>query len=120
LRLAFAALLLLAPAVAQAQDAKRGQLLFLQCRACHNLKAGEPHKVGPNLHGFLAKPAASMDGFKYSKALVASKLKWDDATLDRWLEAPAKLVPGTTMAFAGVRKPEDRAALIAHLRQATK
>jgi cytochrome c len=119
-KLLLATLLTLAPVAASAQDAKRGQLLFLQCRACHNLKAGEPHKVGPNLNGFLAKPAASMDGFKYSKPLAASKLKWDDATLDRWLEAPAKLVPGTTMAFAGVRKPDDRAAIVAYLKQATK
>lgn len=116
-----AAILFLVPTMASAQDlvAKRGQLLFLQCRACHSLKAGEPHRVGPNLNGFLSRPRASAPGFKYSTAFAAAKPRWTDATLDAWLARPALLVKGTNMAFAGMAKAEDRVALIAYLRTAT-
>jgi cytochrome c len=105
---------------ARAQDAARGQLLFLQCRACHSLKAGDANKVGPNLHGFLARAPASAPNFKYSAAFLAAKPAWNDANLDRWLAKPAVLVPGTTMAFAGMTKAPDRAAIIAYLKTATK
>lgn len=110
---------LLAPPVA-AQDVARGKLLYLQCRACHTLAKAEPHKVGPNLHGILGRPAATAPGFKYSRALAASKLRWTDADLDRWLTAPGQMVRGTTMAFAGIARPADRAAVIAYLKSATE
>lgn len=104
-----------------ADPAARGRLLFLQCRACHTLAAGEPHKVGPNLHGLFGAAAASRPGFAaYSKALKESGLAWDEAALDRFLAGPGRAVPGTTMAFAGLPKPEDRAAIIAYLRAATR
>jgi cytochrome c len=116
-----ALILLTVPMAASAQDAaKRGPILFLQCRACHNLKAGEPHKVGPNLNGFLARAGASAPGFKYSVAFAAAKPRWTDATLDAWLARPGQMVKGTTMAFAGMAKPVDRTALISYLKTATK
>lgn len=118
MRVMLALALIASPAAAQ--DVARGQLLFLQCRACHTLKAGEPNKVGPNLHGFLKRPGGSATGFKYSAAFAAAKPVWTDAILDRWLARPAAMTPGTTMAFAGVAKPADRAAIIAYLKQATK
>ncbi|MFN7001065.1 c-type cytochrome [Thermaurantiacus tibetensis] len=110
------------PASAQTADpAARGRLLFLQCRACHTLAAGEPHKVGPNLHGLFGAAAASRPGFAaYSKPLRESGILWDEAALDRFLAGPGRAVPGTTMAFAGLPKPEDRAAVIAYLRAATR
>ncbi len=114
----FAFALIATPAVAQ--DAKRGQLLFLQCRACHNLKAGEPNKMGPNLNGFLKRAGASAPGFKYSAAFAAAKPRWTDATLDAWLMRPGAMVKGTTMAFAGMAKPEDRTAIIVYLKATTK
>lgn len=121
MRVAFALILLAAPVAASAQDtAKRGPILFLQCRACHNLKAGEAHKVGPNLNGFLKRDGASAPGFKYSAAFAAAKPKWTDATLDAWLMRPGVMVKGTNMAFAGMAKAEDRAALINYLKTATK
>ncbi len=102
-----------------AADVKRGQTLYLQCRACHALNEGEPHKVGPNLHGFLGKPAAQAPGFAYSEALTAANINWDMNNLDQWLTSPSRLVPGTSMVFIGVSKPEDRASLIAYLQEAT-
>jgi cytochrome c len=94
---------------------KRGRLLYIQCRACHELKAGAPNKVGPNLHGILGQKAAQVAGFSYSQALRGATLTWDRATLDRWLERPSALVPGNTMAFAGIANPKDRAALLAYI-----
>lgn len=94
---------------------KRGRLLYIQCRACHEIKAGAPHKVGPNLHGLMGLKAAQIAGFNYSQALRAANIVWDRATLDRWLERPSAVVPGNTMAFAGIANPKDRAALITYI-----
>ncbi len=100
---------------------KRGRLLYIQCRACHDLQPSEIEKIGPNLAGLIGRKAAADAAFAYSPALqaAASKLVWDKATLDRWLEKPAAVVPGNTMAFAGISNPADRAALLAYLEAET-
>lgn len=97
----------------------RGRRVYLRCQACHALDAGDPHKVGPNLYGFYGAPAASRDGFSYSPALSQVELVWDEASLDAFLARPAGAVPGTTMAFAGLPREADRAAVIAYLRART-
>ncbi|PNU03476.1 hypothetical protein A8V01_06520 [Novosphingobium guangzhouense] len=112
--------LAVAPASAQTANAQAGKRLFMRCQACHSTAAGQPNKVGPNLNGFFGKKAASRPGFRFSPALTKSAVKWDDKSLNAWLERPSKLVPGTTMAFPGIAKPEDRATLIAWLKTATK
>jgi len=66
--------------------------------------------------GVVGRPVASVDGFRYSKALAAQSFIWDEATLDKWLENPPALVPGTAMGIR-VRSAEDRADIIAYLRQ---
>ena len=116
-----------APLLAHADDAgqttesvARGKILFLQCRSCHEVKAGLPHQVGPNLHGLMNRKAATAEGYVYSQKLVASGLVWDNATLDRWLEHPGTVVPGNNMAFAGIASAADRSALIAYLAEATR
>lgn len=106
-----------APAMAQTTD--RGKTLFMQCRACHTLTAGEPNKVGPNLSRFLTRAPLSARGFRYSPAFVAAKTRWTRASLDRWLERPSVFISGNTMAFGGMRSAEDRAVLIAWLATAT-
>ncbi len=100
---------------------KRGRLLFIQCRACHDLQPSDIEKIGPNLAGLMGRKAAADAAFAYSPALqaAASKLVWDKATLDRWIEKPAAVVPGNTMAFAGISNPVDRAALLAYLEAET-
>jgi cytochrome c len=100
-------------------DVKRGQTLFLQCRACHSLEAGEPHKVGPNLNGMFGRKAGLAPGFDYSPAVMESEIVWTPEALDAWLERPSDFLPGNRMVFIGVKKPEDRANLIAYLQQAT-
>lgn len=100
-------------------DVKRGQTLFLQCRACHSLAAGEPNKVGPNLHGMFGREAGLAPGFEYSPAVQESEIVWTPETLNEWLERPSEFLPGNRMVFIGVKKPADRANLIAYLQQAT-
>lgn len=98
---------------------RRGERLFLQCRACHALGTAQEGKIGPPLGGSIGRKAASVPGFAYSKALAGSGLTWDEATLDRWIAQPSALVPGTSMVYAGLAKPEDRQQLIAYLKRAT-
>ncbi len=107
-------------AVTDTPEYKRGRLLFIQCRACHEVKAGLPAKVGPSLHGLIGAKSAHVEGFGYSAALRAANLTWDRATLDRWLERPSAVVPGNAMAFAGVANPKDRAALLTYLEVETR
>jgi cytochrome c len=109
------------PAVAaQMPDMKRGRLLYIQCRACHEVKAGLPHKVGPNLNGMLGRKAGTAAGFtQYSTALRAWGQTWDAALLDKWIEKPSSIVPGNSMAFAGLAAARDRAALIGYLQAET-
>jgi cytochrome c len=104
-----------APAIA-AGNAERGAQLFGQCAACHSTEPGE-HLTGPSLAHVWNHPAASVEGFnRYSDALRRSGLKWDEATLNKWLAAPQKLVAGTAMTFPGVRESQARQDLIAYLK----
>ena len=98
-------------------DAVAGKRVFLRCMACHNVKAGAPNKVGPNLAGVVGRKAATVTGFRYSAALAKSDITWNAATLDKWLARPASVVPGTSMVFAGVPNAADRKAVIAYLKK---
>lgn len=108
-------------AVAQAApDLVRGKRQFLQCVACHDLKSGGPLKVGPNLEGVFGRTAGSVAGLVPPSApLKNSGIVWSAELMDKWLEKPSAVVPSTLMAFAGMLKPEDRAALIAYMQQET-
>jgi cytochrome c len=109
-----------APAWAQA-DAEKGKRLYVQCVACHTLEAGGKARVGPNLHGVIGAAAATRPDFtNYSDTLKKSGISWTDDRLDAWLKKPAALVPGTKMVFVGLAKDQDRADLIAYLKEATK
>lgn len=89
---------------------------FAKCAACHNAERGGTNGVGPNLFGAFGAPAASKPDFYYSQVMRDSGLVWDFATLDRFLENPRAVLPGTKMIFAGLKKPEERKAVIAFLK----
>jgi cytochrome c len=96
---------------AMAQDG--GALFKQRCMMCHSVTPGAKPGMGPNLAGVGGRTAASTS-FAYSPALKASKLKWDSATLDKFLSGPGKLVPGTRMVIS-VPDAKQRAALVAYL-----
>lgn len=110
-------LLLASPALAEG-DAAKGEKVFLKCKACHEVEKGV-NKVGPTLKGVVGRKAASVEGYKYSEAMIAKGTEgivWDEATLAAYLPDPKAFVPKTKMAFAGLKKPEDVADMIAYLK----
>lgn len=100
-------------------DATKGQRLFNRCKACHNLTATARRRIGPNLDSLFGRQAGSRDGFKYSKALQEADFVWTEQNLNDWLAQPRTFLPGNKMAFAGLRKEQDRKDLMAYLREAT-
>jgi cytochrome c len=96
-------------------SAEAGEKVFKQCMACHSVKAGE-NKVGPSLNGIVGRAAGQVAGFNYSTANKNSGKTWDEETMFAYLEDPRGAIPGTKMAFAGLKKPQDRADVIAYLK----
>jgi cytochrome c len=107
------ALIAAVPTAAMSADADAGKTVFNKCKACHQV---DKNGVGPHLGSVVGRKAASLPDYNYSDALKKSGLTWDEATLDKWLLAPAKLVPGTKMIFAGIKDEGDRANLIEYLK----
>jgi cytochrome c len=100
-------------------DVTAGQKIFQQCAACHALQAGV-NRVGPSLHGIIGRKAGSVAGFRYSDANKASGKTWTEDALFTYLENPRASIPGTTMAFAGLKKSEDRVNVIAYIQENSK
>jgi cytochrome c len=98
---------------------KRGQLLYMQCKACHNVESGLPHKVGPNLNGVFGRTAGTASGFKYTDAMAKSGIAWTPQTMETFLKQPGAMIAGNGMAFAGVANDADRASLIVYLQSST-
>jgi len=122
---ALAALLLFAVGPVSAEPPSTDQMahgkrLFLYCSACHTVGAGEPDKVGPNLHGIIGAAAGTRGSYAYSAALKGSASVWSAQTVDTWLKQPTALVPGTKMTFAGLPKADDRTDVIAYLTAASQ
>ena len=102
-----------------AANPKRGQLLYMQCKACHDVEPGLPHKVGPNLNGVFGRAAGTAPGFKYTDAMAKSGIVWTPQTLDTFLKQPGAMIAGNGMAFPGVANDADRASLIVYLRSSS-
>lgn len=105
---------------AQAQDAAAGQRVFAQCRACHAVPTAEARNmVGPNLYNVVGRPAAQVQGFRYSAnmtQLAQGGLTWTEENLRRYLANPKDLVPQGTMAFPGLRQEQQLNDIIAYLK----
>lgn len=97
-------------------DAEKGAKVFKKCAACHNVDAGGANGTGPALYGVVGRAIADAGtGFAYSAALTDLGGTWGFAELDAFLANPKKFAKGTKMSFAGLKKPGDRAAVLAYL-----
>ncbi len=99
-----------------AADPAAGERAARPCAACHTFAAGQPGRVGPNLHAVINRAIGRFPGFRYSPAMSAREGTWTYDDLDAFLADPRTYLPGTSMAFTGVRDPDVRAAIIAWLR----
>lgn len=97
-----------------AADPSKGEKVFNQCRACHKLEEGA-NATGPSLYGVVGRGEGDMPGFAYSETLAASNETWTPDRMNAFLTSPKAYAPGTKMAFAGLKKIEDRANVIAYL-----
>ncbi len=107
-------------AMAQPGDAARGERMYRACVACHSL---EPNRnmTGPSLAEVWNRKAGGLPSFpRYSAALKSAGIIWNDATLDEWLKEPQHFIPGNTMTFPGIRNAQQRADLLAFLKDATQ
>ena len=98
-----------------AADVDAGKKVFRKCKACHTLKEGGKSAIGPNLYGVVGRNAATVDGFKYSKAMKESGLVWDEETLTGYLTKPKEFLPDNKMPFPGLKKPEQIENVIAYI-----
>jgi len=112
------AVALAAPASAQDGDPLAGEKVFKKCAACHAVEIDAKSKVGPNLHGVVGRTTGTVPDFKYSDAMAqagADGHVWTPEEIALFVENPKKAMPGTKMTFAGLKKPEERADVVAYL-----
>jgi len=100
-------------------DPAKGEKVFRKCQACHAVGADAKNKVGPQLNGVVGRDWGAIEDYKYSNNLIelGDGKVWDVETLDAYLTKPKDVIPKGKMAFAGLRKEEDRADVIAYLAQ---
>ncbi|MEX1252235.1 MAG: cytochrome c family protein [Hyphomonas sp.] len=96
-------------------DAAKGKRVFAQCMTCHVVQEGR-NNVGPSLYAIVGRGSGTIPGFKYSEANQNSNVIWTEENLFVYLEKPTQFIPGTIMAYPGLRNPQDRADLIAYLK----
>lgn len=102
---------------AHAQDAAAGEKSFNKCRACHQVGETAKNSVGPELNGLFGRHSGSAAGYNYSDANKNSGITWDDAVFAEYIKDPKAKIPGTKMAFAGIKKDDEIKDLTAFLKQ---
>ena len=96
---------------------EEGQKVWKKCSACHSIKKGGKNKIGPALYNVLGRNVADLDNYKYSKALMAYGKTWSFEEMNGFLKKPQAYIKGTKMAFAGLKKEQDRASIILFMNQ---
>ena len=102
---------------ANAQDVAAGEKSFNKCRACHQVGETAKNSVGPELNGLFGRKSGSVTGYNYSEANKNSGITWDDAVFAEYIKDPKAKIPGTKMAFAGIKKEDEIKGLTAFLKQ---
>ena len=100
-------------------NATEGAKIFKKCAACHSINEGGANKIGPALWGVLGRPIGSVPDYKYSKAMASYGKNWSFEEMDGFLIKPKEWIKGTKMAFAGLKKAKDRAAIILYMNENT-
>jgi len=101
-------------------DVERGKIVYRKCIHCHTISPNGKHRIGPNLFGIFGRRAGSLADFDYSEAWKRADFIWTERTLDRYLISPRKMIPNNRMPFDGLAIKQDRADLIAYLKEATR
>lgn len=114
---ALLALLLALPPAAEADgDPEKGKTVFKKCMACHMIGPDAVSKVGPPLNGIVGRKAGIWQDYSYSDVNKDSGVVWDEATLTIYLKSPKAMLPGTKMAFVGLKKDDEITNVIAYLK----
>ena len=100
-------------------DITSGEKIFKKCAACHSIKKGGAHKIGPALYNVVGRTVGGASEYKYSKALASYGKEWSFEELNGFLKKPASYLKGTKMSYAGLRKEKDRASVIKYLNQSS-
>ncbi len=102
---------------ASAQDVEAGQKSFAKCRACHQVGETAKNSVGPELNGLFGRHSGSVAGYNYTDANKNSGITWDPAVFAEYIKDPKAKIPGTKMAFAGIKNEQEIKDLTAFLAQ---
>ena len=97
-----------------AGDSQNGKKVFNKCMACHAVEAGK-NKLGPSLHGVIGRKAGTVEGYKYSDAMKASNLTWNEETIAKFLADPKGTVAGSKMIFPGLKNEAEITDVISYL-----
>ena len=95
-------------------DAAKGEKVYAKCKTCHEI-ATDKNKVGPTLQGVIGRKAGTVQGFKYSEAMVNSGVTWDVATIAEYVAKPKEFIAGNKMAFSGLKKEDEIEDLVAYI-----
>ena len=112
-----AAALLAATGQAQAQDLAAGEQSFRKCLPCHAVGEDAKHKIGPILNGLDGRKSGTIAGYNYSEANKKAEIVWSEASFKDYIQNPMARMPGTKMAFAGIKNETEIANLWAYLKQ---